>query len=152
WFMQNFSEDFLRGAVMAGELRISAGTGAEPWIDTEDVAEVMVAALLDPKHIGETYSLSGPRALTLDEVAGELASATGRPIRYVGLEPGRFVAELLGHGVPQEVAEALRDLCTVIREHRSEHLSGGVQKVLGREPRDFADWARRTARAGTWSV
>ncbi|WP_026922587.1 NAD(P)H-binding protein [Glycomyces arizonensis] len=152
WFMQNFSEDFFYDSVMAGELRASAGTGAEPWIDTEDIAEVMVAALLDPKHIGETYSLSGPRTLTLAEVASELTAATGRPIRYVELEPEEHVAELVGYGVPQEVADSLRDLLAVIRNHRSEYVSDGVRQVLGREPRDFTDWARSTAQAGAWSA
>ncbi|WP_026929318.1 NAD(P)H-binding protein [Glycomyces tenuis] len=152
WFMQNFSEDFFYDSVMAGELRVSAGDGAEPWIDTEDIAEVMVAALLDPKHIGETYSLSGPRTLTMTEVASELTAAIGRPIRYVELEPEEHVAELVGYGAPREVAESLRDLLAVIRNHRSEYLSDGVRQVLGREPRDFADWARRTARTGAWSA
>ncbi|NBE93073.1 NmrA family protein [Nonomuraea sp. KC401] len=151
WFMQNFSTDFMHAQVLAGELRLPAGDGAEPWIDTEDVADVMVAALLDESHTGETYSLSGPRALTLDEVATELSAATGRQIRYVALEPEEHVTEMVGQGASQVEAEALRDLLAVIRNHRSGYLSDGVRRVLGREPRDFADWTRTTARAGVWS-
>ncbi|MEO3806096.1 NAD(P)H-binding protein [Nonomuraea sp. B1E8] len=151
WFMQNFSEDFMHGQVMAGELRLPAGDGAEAWIDTEDIADVMVTALLDEKHAGKTYSLSGPRTLTLAEVAAELSAATGRQIRYVALEPEEHVAELIGYGASRAEAEALRDLFAVIRNHRSEYLSDGVREVLGREPRDFTDWARDTARTGVWS-
>ncbi|MEO3890484.1 NAD(P)H-binding protein [Nonomuraea sp. B5E05] len=151
WFMQNFSEDFMHGQVVAGELRLPAGDGAEPWIDTEDIADVMVTALLDEKHAGETYSLSGPRTLTLAEVAAELSAATGRQIRYVALEAEEHIAELVGHGASRAEAEALRDLFAVIRNHRSEYLSDGVREVLGREPRDFTDWARGTARTGVWS-
>jgi uncharacterized protein YbjT (DUF2867 family) len=150
WFMQNFSEDFLREYVMAGEIRLSAGTGAEAWIDTDDVGDVMAAALLDERHTGQTYSLSGPRTLTMAEVAGELTTATGRPIRYVDLEPDEHVAELTGFGLTQEDAEAVRDLFAVIRNHRSEYVSNGVEEVLGRAPRDFTDWARSTAQAGAW--
>ncbi len=152
WFMQNFSEDLLlHDQIVAGELRWSTGAGAEPWIDTQDVAEVMVAALLDTKHVGQTYSLSGPRTLTLTEVVTELATATGRPVRYTALDPEDHVAELMALGVSQGEAEALRDLLAVIRLHRSEYLSDGVQQVLGRAPRDFTDWARGIARAGVWS-
>ena len=116
---------------------MSAGDGAEPWIDVNDVAEVMTAALLDTKHVGQAYSLSGPRTLTLTQVAAELSDAIGRPIGYVALEPEQFVAELVGYGVPQEDAESVRDLFAVIRNHRSEYTSDGVQQVLGRAPRDF---------------
>ncbi|TDE49905.1 NmrA family protein [Nonomuraea mesophila] len=151
WFMQNFSTDFMHAQVLAGELRLPAGDGAEPWIDTEDVADVMVAALLDERHTGETYSLSGPRALTLAQVTAELSAVTGRPIGYAALEPEEFVIEMVGQGASQVEAEAVRDLLAVIRNHRSGHLSDGVRQVLGREPRDFTDWARTTARTGVWT-
>jgi uncharacterized protein YbjT (DUF2867 family) len=152
WFMQNFSEDFLYDYVMAGEIRLSAGTGSEAWIDTNDVGDVMAAALLDESHTGKTYSLSGPRTLTMTEVADELSAATGRPIRNVDLEPEQHVAELTEIGLTQEDAESVRDLFAVIRNHRSEYLSDGVQQVLGRGPRDFTDWARSVAQSGAWSA
>jgi uncharacterized protein YbjT (DUF2867 family) len=152
WFMQGFSEDFLHEYVMAGEIRVSAGTGAEAWIDTEDVGDVMAAVLLDERHTGQAYSISGPRTLTMTEVADELTTATGRQIRYVDLEPDEHVAELTGIGLPREDAESVRDLFAVIRNHRSEYISHGVEEVLGRAPRDFTDWARSTAQAGAWSA
>ena len=152
WFMQGFSEDFMLDYVQAGEIRLSAGDGAEAWIDTNDVGDVMAAALLDERHTGETYSLSGPRTLTMAEVAAELSTATGRPITSVDLEPEQHVAEMVEYGVPREDAESVRDLFAVIRNHRSEYVSDGVQQVLGRAPRDFADWARETAKTGVWSV
>lgn len=152
WFMQGFSEDFLHEYVMADEIRVSAGTGAEAWIDTDDVGDVMAAVLLDERHTGQTYSLSGPRTLTMTEVADELTTATGRPVRYVDLDPDEHVAELTGFGLPQEEAESVRDLFAVIRNHRSEYVSPGVEEVLGRAPRDFTEWARSAAQAGAWSA
>jgi uncharacterized protein YbjT (DUF2867 family) len=150
WFAQGFSEDFLRHHVLAGEIRLSAGTGAEAWIDTNDVGDVMTEALLDERHTGQTYAISGPRTLTMTEAAAEISAATGRQITYVDLEPQQHVAELLEQGLTQEDAEAIRDLFAVIRNHRSEYVSDGVQQVLGRQPRDFADWARETATTGVW--
>jgi uncharacterized protein YbjT (DUF2867 family) len=152
WFAQGFSEDFLRDYVLAGEIRVSAGDGAEAWIDTNDVADVMTAALLDQRHTGETYALSGPRTLTMADVAAELTAAGGRPVRYVDLTPEDHVAELVGYGLTLEDAESVRDLFAVIRNHRSEYVSDGVQRVLGRAPRDFTDWARETARTGVWAA
>lgn len=152
WFAQNFSEDFLYDGVLAGEIRVSAGAGAEAFIDVDDIAEVVTAALIDERHTGQTYALSGPRTLTLAQAAAEIAAASGRPVEYVDLEPDRHVAELVEYGVPVEDAKAVRDLFAVIRNHRSEYVSEGVQQVLGRAPRDFGDWARATARTGVWSA
>jgi uncharacterized protein YbjT (DUF2867 family) len=152
WFAQNFSEDFLYDGVLAGEIRVSAGAGAEAFIDVDDIAEVVTAALIDERHTGQTYALSGPRTLTLAQAADEIAAASGRPVEYVDLEPDRHVAELVEYGVPVEDAKAVRDLFAVIRNHRSEYVSEGVQQVLGRAPRDFGDWARATARTGVWSA
>jgi uncharacterized protein YbjT (DUF2867 family) len=152
WFMQNFSEEFLLDYVLAGQIRISAGDGAEAWIDTDDVGDVMTEALLDHRHVGQTYTLSGPRLLTLADVAAELASVTGRKIDYVALAPDEHVAEMIAMGVPRPDAEAVGDLFAVIRNHRSEYLSDGVQRVLGREPRDFIDWARTAATKGLWTT
>ena len=151
WFAQGFSEDFLRYHVLAGEIRVSAGDGGEAWIDTNDVGDVMTAVLLDEAHTGATYTISGPRYLNMTEVAAELSVATGRPIGYVDLEPQAHVTELVEQGLELEDAEAVRDLFAVIRNHRSEYVSDGVQRVLGRAPRDFTDWARETAATGLWS-
>jgi uncharacterized protein YbjT (DUF2867 family) len=151
WFAQGFSEDFLRFHVLAGEIRLSAGTGAEAWIDTNDVGDVMTAALLDEAYTGQTIAISGPRPLTMTEVAAELSDATGRPITYVDLDPEQHVAELVEQGLTQEDADAVRDLFAVIRNHRSEYVSDGVEQVLGRKPRDFTDWAEETAKTGVWA-
>ncbi|MFI7059789.1 NAD(P)H-binding protein [Kribbella sp. NPDC050124] len=150
WFAQGFSEDFLRYHVLADEIRVSAGTGGEAWIDTNDVGDVMTAVLLDDAYTGATFAISGPRHLNMADVAAELSNATGRQIQYVDLEPQDHVTELVEQGLDQEDAEAVRDLFAVIRNHRSEYVSDGVQQVLGRAPRDFADWARETAKTGIW--
>ena len=89
WFMQNFSEDYMVDYVLAGEIALPGGETPEPFVDADDIADVAVAALTDDKHMGELYELTGPRPLTLTDVAEELSTATGRDIRYVaGLDRG----------------------------------------------------------------
>ncbi len=153
WFMQGFSEDFLLDYVLAGQVRVSAGTGGEAWIDTNDVGDVMATVILDDSHSGQHYTLSGPRVLTMAEVTAELSAATGRDIRYVDLEPEQHVEELVGIGLDREDAESVRDLFAVIRHHRSEYVSDdSVRQLLGRAPRDFSDWAREVAATGVWNA
>jgi uncharacterized protein YbjT (DUF2867 family) len=151
WFAQNFSEDFLLDGVMAGELRLPAGDGAEAFIDVDDIAEVMAAALTDERHVGRTYSLSGPRTLTFDEAVAEISAASGRQIRYQHIAPSEYEAELVGYGFPAADAQALADLFTVVRLGSSNYVSDGVQQVLGRPPRDFSDYVRRAAATGVWA-
>ncbi|HEY3457263.1 MAG TPA: hypothetical protein VGK64_21975, partial [Bryobacteraceae bacterium] len=60
WFSQNFSEHFLLEPVLAGEVAFPAGQVTEPFIDAEDVADVAAAALIDDRHNGQLYEVTGP--------------------------------------------------------------------------------------------
>ncbi|MER6448238.1 NmrA family NAD(P)-binding protein [Streptomyces venezuelae] len=151
WFFQNFSEDpFLHGQIQNGELVMSAGDGVEPFIDAEDIAEVAVAALTEEGHGGQAYELSGPRLLSLDSVVGEISRATGRVVTYRPLPADEFAAYAVAQHVPEEFAGLLNLLYGWIAEGRFATLADGVQRVLGREPRDFADYVRTTAASGVW--
>ena len=150
WFAQNFSEDFLLPDVLAGEVRVPTGDGAEPFIHVDDIAEVAAAVLTQDGHTGRAYDLSGPRTLTLTQATAEIGAATGREIRFVDVPPQQYVAELLEHGLPPAIAQAFGDLFAVIRNGLSDSVSDGVQRVLGRPPRDFADFAAEVAATGAW--
>lgn len=151
WFMQNFDEDFLLGPVLDGALVLPAADVPEPFLDTRDIADVVVAALTEDGHTGTTYELSGPRLLTFGEAAAEIAEATGRAVRYVPVTPERFREAAGGH-LPQELVEIFTDLFTRILDGRNAHLTDGVRKALGRAPRDFTDFVREAAGRGAWNV
>ncbi|QEU95949.1 NAD(P)H-binding protein [Streptomyces kanamyceticus] len=150
WFAQNFSEGFFRDAVLAGELRLPAGDGAAAFVDAEDIAAVAVAALTEDQHVGETYELSGPGALTIGEAAALITEATGRTVRYVPLAHGDFVAELIAEGWPEADAEEYADAVGPIRRGMDSHLSDGVRAALGRPARPFARFVEEAAAAGAW--
>jgi uncharacterized protein YbjT (DUF2867 family) len=151
WFNQNFSESYLLDPVLDGRLALPAGTVPEPFVDADDIADVAVAALTEDGHAGRTYELTGPRALTFADAAAEISAATGRPVGYEPLTPAEFAAELTEVGVPPEVVELLDYLFTTVLDGRNEQPADGVRQALGREPRDFADFARRTAATGVWN-
>ncbi|MFD9370421.1 NAD(P)H-binding protein [Streptomyces sp. NPDC060020] len=151
WFAQNFSEDpFYRGQLLDGEFVMSTGDGVEPFVDAEDIADVAVAALTEDGHGGQAYELTGPRLLGLGEVVGEIARATGRDIAYRPVSAQEYAAFALGKGLPEEYVALLNLLNGWIEERRFATLADGVQRALGREPRDFADYVRRTAATGVW--
>jgi uncharacterized protein YbjT (DUF2867 family) len=152
WFAQNFSEGFFADAIRAGELRLPGGDGAASFVDAEDIAAVVVAALTEDGHAGQIYELSGPRAVTLTEAVATISEATGRAIRYVPLSVEDYVAELVQQGLPPAGAQAFADAIEPLREGTDEHVSDGVQRALGRPPRTFAEFAKSTAADGGWST
>ncbi len=151
WFAQNFSEDFWQEMVRAGEVALPAGDTPEPFVDADDIADVAVAALTDDRLVGEVYELTGPRLLTFAEAVAEISRALGREIRYVPISIEDFAAGAAEQGVPSEVVEMLAYLFGEVLDGRNAHLADGVQRALGREPRDFADYARDAAATGIWN-
>jgi uncharacterized protein YbjT (DUF2867 family) len=151
WFMQNFSEDYMLEHVLSGEIRLPAGDVPTPFLDAEDIADVAVAALTDEGHVGQLYELTGPRSLTFAEAAAEIAEATGREVRYVPVSLEEHAAEAAEHGVPGEVIELLTYLFSEVVDGRNAHTTDGVRRALGREPKDFRDYARDAAASGVWN-
>ncbi|PZG24130.1 NmrA family transcriptional regulator [Micromonospora craterilacus] len=150
WFSQNFSEDYLLEPVRGGEVVLPVGTVPEPFVDADDIAEVAVAALTGNGHAGQLYELTGPRLLTFGEAIAEISTATGRSIDFVQVSPGQYADALTAEGVPVGVVELLTYLFTTVLDGRNGHLADGVQRALGRAPRDFADYAADTAATGVW--
>jgi len=151
WFSQNFSEDHFHDHVMAGELALPVGDVPEPFVDADDIADVAVAALTDDRHVGELYELTGPRLLTFADAAAEIGKAAGRDVRVASVTHDEFASGLARHGVPADVISLLRYLFTVVLDGRNASLADGVQRALGRPPRDFRDYARAAAAAGAWA-
>jgi uncharacterized protein YbjT (DUF2867 family) len=150
WFDQNFSEGYLLDPVLAGEVALPVGDVPEPFVDADDVADVAVAALTEDGHEGQVYELTGPRLLTFAEAVEEIGRATGRNLRFVSVPIGDYEAGLAAYGVPADVAGLLRYLFAEVLDGRNAMLADGVQRALGREPRDFAGYARDAAAAGAW--
>jgi uncharacterized protein YbjT (DUF2867 family) len=151
WFSQNFSESYFLDGLLAGELALPAVNTPEPFVDADDIADVAVAALAEDGHAGEVYELTGPRLLTFTDAVGEIAQATGREIRYAPASIEDFAAALEEQAVPGEWIELLVYLFQEVLDGRNAHLADGVQRALGREPKDFADYARDAAATGVWT-
>ncbi len=151
WFAQNFSEGYLRDPILAGVLPMPGGAITDPIIDIDDIADVVVAALTEEGHAGETYEVTGPRLMSWADMAGELSRATGRPIRHVPISFEEFHANVAASG-GGFVADVFTAIARETLDGRNERVSDGVQRALGRPPRDFAAFAAAAARAGAWST
>ncbi|WP_415948994.1 NAD(P)H-binding protein [Streptomyces sp. KLOTTS4A1] len=151
WFMQNFSEgELFEGVRATGELAFPAGEVLEPFVDVRDIADVVVAALSEDRHIGRSYDLTGPRLLSFRTAVSEINEAAGREIPYIPV-PARAFGEILAETGTEEGAVAfLVELFETMLDGHNAQLTDGVRQALGRAPRDFGEFVREHAAAGTW--
>ncbi len=114
-------------------------------IDVGDIAEVAAVALTNPGHEGKIYPLTGPEALTMNEVAAKLSAATGKAIRYVDVAPDDAKRAQLAAGMPAYLADALAELFAERRKGKESEVSPLVPELIGRAATSFDEFARRHA-------
>jgi uncharacterized protein YbjT (DUF2867 family) len=124
----------------------------EPFVDADDIADVAVAALTEDGHAGEVYELTGPRLLRFADALDEISRATGREVRLVPISHEQFAAGLEEAGVPEEFVWLMTYLFREVLDGRNASVADGVQRALGRPPRDFRDYAREAAATGVWAA
>ena len=150
FFAQNFSEKGFEEFIRAGTVALPAPEVGEPFVDADDIADVVVAALTEDGHTGQIYEVTGPRLLSFADAVAEIATACGRPIAYARITAEEFVDGLVTHGVPVEEAHVFAEIFGTVLDGRNAHLTDGVQRALGRPPRDFATYAATTAATDVW--
>ncbi|MEU0541004.1 NAD(P)H-binding protein [Nocardia sp. NPDC005978] len=152
FFAQNFSEGIFAGELRTGTLTLPAGPVPEPFVHADDIADVAVAALTAAGHGGQVYELTGPRALSFAEAVAELGAACGRELSFTSVSRLDYIAALSMRGVPGAEISLLDYLFGVLLDGRNSRPADGVRRALGREPRDFAEYARDVAVSGVFSV
>lgn len=150
WFAQNFSENFMLDGILAGELVLPAGTSSEPFIDIDDIADVAVAAFMEPGLRNRLFEVTGPRAMTFAECVDEISAAAGYPVRLVEVPLDAYIQALRDQHLPDYLVELLRDLFTDLFDGRNAYTAQGVAEALGRPATDFAEYARKSAASGAW--
>jgi uncharacterized protein YbjT (DUF2867 family) len=149
WFMQNFSETFLKP--IDGAITVPTGDGAEAFVDADDIAAVAAATLEDPSsHAGAQYAPTGPDRLPIREAADVIASVTRQPIRHIDIDRPAWVEAAIASGVPAEYGEMLMLLTETVASGAGSRPNDDVHAVTGAPPTSFAEFAERTASA--WAV
>lgn len=145
-FMQGLL-NFRSTIASQGAFYAAAGEGRVSVVDIRDIAEVAFMALTEVGHEGKTYDITGPEALTHSEMAEQLSKAIGHPVSFVNVAPEDMREALLGIGFPEWQADGLLEEYAEWSEDKAATISPDVQKVTGKEPRTFADFARDYASA-----
>ncbi|MEV0920068.1 NAD(P)H-binding protein [Streptomyces sp. NPDC049967] len=128
-----------------GTVAAPFGEVGAPIVDPLDIAEVAAACLLDDRHAGGIYELTGPEVITPRQQAAAIAAALGSPVRFHELTREEARAAMTRF-VPPELADDTLDI--IAAPNPAElRISPDVERVLGRTPRPFSDWVARNIAA-----
>ena len=143
YFMQNLSTTHASDIRDRDEIYIPAGRGSRTaHVDVRDVAAVAAWALVESGHAGRAYTPTGPAALTYDECAAILSEVLGRPIRYADPTPWHYWRRMARRGMPAALIAVTLGIYTAARFGLADGLTDDVERVTGRVPIAFADFAR----------
>ena len=136
FFAQNVTGAYRDDIVRDGRIYIPAGSARVAFVDAFDLGELAAAILLEPTgHKGRGYHLTGPVAVTLDEVAGMLTQTLGRPVRYEPATVRGYVGHLRRQGLPTSQLAVQTVLHVGLRRGQAEEVDPTLGRLLGRPPR-----------------
>jgi uncharacterized protein YbjT (DUF2867 family) len=150
WFMQNFSESFLLDSIMAGEVVLPKVKALEPFVDIDDIADVVFEALVNDIHAGKTYEMTGPELLSFKEATAIISNALNRPISYQDVSMDEYVAMLKSYQLPDDFISLITYLFTEVLDGRNESIVNDIETILKRKPTSFLEYVTKTVNTGVW--
>ncbi len=140
-FLQNYLG---QAASIAGQgvfySALTAGA-AVSHVDARDIGEVAAKALSEPGHAGQAYALTGPEALTDDDIAARLSAVLGRTVEHVTIPPEAQREAMLGMGIPEWTVDGLGELYAFYETGIAGGVAPDIERVLGRPARSVDDFA-----------
>lgn len=142
WFMENFNTFWVQSIKEQGKILLPVGKAKTSFIDSKDISAVAAKLLTSDQYNNKDFDLTGPESLTHDEVAQEISAATGKKVVYEEIQPGVLREGLLKAGVPKDYADFLLTILGFLKEGYSARTTDNVKMILGREPRNFKQYAQ----------
>jgi uncharacterized protein YbjT (DUF2867 family) len=127
--------------IARGVLQAPIGDASVSVVDARDIAAVAAAALAEDGHVGKTYTITGPAAVTHAEIATELGNAIGRPVRFESIPPEALIAALTGAGMPKWQAEGLAEDYAHYDRGEASTVSPDVAQVTRTSAHSLPDFA-----------
>ena len=153
WFNQNFSEGAFLDFVLGGTVALPMPEAEIPFVDADDIADVVSKVLIDDSYNGQTITVTGPQKRTFKEVVEIIAEAAQRPIQFVPISIDEFKDGMRRAGLPDSYVWLFGYLFEeVLGNPDNQEVSNDVAKVLGRPAKDFETYAKQAAATGIWDV
>ena len=144
-FMQNYVT-YQKEAIKSGTVYMADGGKSQALIDTRDIADVAAAILTNPApHAGRAYHLTGGEETTGASAAAMISAAIGKTVTHVSIPTQQAVETMKQWGMPPFIVDVMDSLNRVISLGYASGVSPEVTRILGRQPRTFADFVRENA-------
>lgn len=141
-FMQNFINAMAETIKSDNAFYLNAGEGKVSFVDTRDIASVAVAALVTSGHEGQSYIITGSKALSHAESASILSQVLGRTINYVDVPEDVVRQGMQGARMPEPTVNALLELYASYKAGQAATVSPVVEQVTGKQPISFEQFAK----------
>ncbi|MEM0940108.1 MAG: NmrA family NAD(P)-binding protein [Bacteroidota bacterium] len=151
WFNQNFSEGAFLDFILAGHVALPMPKAKIPFVDADDIAEVVAKILVDDGYNGQKITVTGPRKMTFKDVIETMAKGIGREIQYQPISIEEFKFGMKAAGLPDSHVWLFGYLFQeVLSNLDNQKVSTDVEKVLGRKATDFSEFVEKTVATGIW--
>lgn len=137
WFAQNFSEGLFHQFIVEGNIALPVTDVREPFIDIDDIAEIVIASLTNREHSQQVYEVTGPELISFADVAAKFSRQLNRTVNFESISIEEFERRMANAGVLQEVIQALVYLFSEVLDGRSQSTANGVYRALGRPATNF---------------
>jgi uncharacterized protein YbjT (DUF2867 family) len=151
WFNQNFSEGAFLDFVLNGVVALPMPEAEIPFVDADDITDVVSKVLLDDSYNGQTITVTGPQKRTFEEVVEIMAEASKKTIQFVPISIDEFKEGMRQAGLPDSYVWLFSYLFKeVLGNPDNQEISYDIEKVLGRKAIDFTEYAAKVAATGAW--
>lgn len=152
WFNQNFSEGAFLDFILAGQVALPMPEAEIPFVDADDIADVVTKVLVDDSYNGQTITVTGPRKMTFREVVMAMAEGIGKDIHYQPISIQEFGEGMKAAGLPDSYVWLFSYLFEeVLGNPENQDISHDIESVLGRKATDFKAYVSKTLQTGVWN-
>ncbi|MCB0644982.1 MAG: NmrA family NAD(P)-binding protein, partial [Phaeodactylibacter sp.] len=151
WFNQNFSEGAFLDFVLSGHVALPMPKAEIPFVDADDIADVVVKVLLDDSYNGATLTVTGPRKMTFKAAVEALSRGIGRDIHFKVISLEEFKDGMKAAGLPDSYVWLFGYLFKeVLGNPDNQAISHDIEQVLGRKAIHFEAYVDKTVASGIW--
>lgn len=141
YFMQNFVNFYGQTIKTQNAFYLPLADTKISFVDVRNIASVAIEALTSEGHEGKAYTITGPEAITCQEVAQILSDATGKVITYVNISDEEARQGMKKVGMPADVVDYLIEGYRLTREGYFSSITPVVEQITGKKPITFKQFA-----------
>lgn len=152
WFNQNWSESFFLEPILSGEVALPMSDVLIPFVDANDIAEVVATVLLDDNYNGKIVEVTGPELITFKDIVNTISKISNRTMNLYDITLEQYVEGMKQMQLPEDVVWLIEYLFShVLTNPENQKITNGIEEVLGRKAKTFLEYAEETAKTEVWN-